>query len=904
MYELCPKHGRLYRMIIFIIMGAHCDPSTPLALPLFRTKADHIYLPCREEENFLHMIDIQTFISNLGHELFATLQNYQDLHIKELYQEFVVKACGNIEEDVSEGFQHERASVSLNDPQKGEESTGLTSDPSTSGMQTTEEVIFGWKLVIHEQTNQYYYWNIETGETSWEAPAIFAQGMEVRTDQKALPVIEETASTLSNTTAYNTLHREPFVYSTVATGDQCNGTNFISHDEEKCKPSHQAEIAKEGHSDENFVVVYPELNSGIHTEIVNSKIRTSPGSKCVDEHILVANGHPEAGLAHPTQLVRYAESLIQRLKHLERSDIQLQEWDWISRYILEIEIRLSDFNSLLVYGSSLFPYWMHSEEKLRGLECAINDHISQLTMSGQTNRDAGIISHKDGRTPHLSIEGDSELNVVNQILVSSCSSPNIDTAIIKKEADDILTLNDAPIVKGSIPAVNETVLPKEFVLQSVSSAVEDEDMDVDMEVEDEAPINDHSSRDALGAKKISPPEQFIQPDLPRDVPPSVLETEYDVPPPPDEEWIPPPPPDAEPVPPPPPDDPPSPTYIPQPPYSEAVPYLPYTAQYTMSYPLSSSEYYGPVTTEVPSLNYYAHAEEPRAVESQSAQYFDAVSTTTSTIINPIDPLVYYGLPSGPPPLVPSIIYGESGPLSYHNTTAEQKGTLKSLGESECTLLPNLKGDSVAFAVSQETEMLAEQVAPLSTTVQATITIAPVPSTTAISGAIAQSTSAAKAPTKGMRIKKKTIGVTPTLRSNKKVSSLVDKWKAAKEELHEDEEDEPQNAYEMLERKRQREIDAWRAQQIATGEAKDNANFQPLGGDWRERVKKRRRAKSSISESMQSLPDASIDGKQPPDLIELSKDLPPGWQAYWDESSQKAYYGNTITSETTWTRPAQ
>lgn len=24
---------------------------------------------------------------------------------------------------------------------------------------------------------------------------------------------------------------------------------------------------------------------------------------------------------------------------------------------------------------------------------------------------------------------------------------------------------------------------------------------------------------------------------------------------------------------------------------------------------------------------------------------------------------------------------------------------------------------------------------------------------------------------------------------------------------------------------------WRAQQIASGEARDNANFQPLGGDW-------------------------------------------------------------------------
>ncbi|MCI18913.1 putative WW domain-containing protein, partial [Trifolium medium] len=50
------------------------------------------------------------------------------------------------------------------------------------------------------------------------------------------------------------------------------------------------------------------------------------------------------------------------------------------------------------------------------------------------------------------------------------------------------------------------------------------------------------------------------------------------------------------------------------------------------------------------------------------------------------------------------------------------------------------------------------------------------------------------------------------------------WKAAKEELLEEEE-EPESVLEALERKRQREIEEWRAKQIASGEAKDNANFQ-------------------------------------------------------------------------------
>ncbi|KAF6145131.1 hypothetical protein GIB67_013482 [Kingdonia uniflora] len=154
----------------------------------------------------------------------------------------------------------------------------------------------------------------------------------------------------------------------------------------------------------------------------------------------------------------------------------------------------------------------------------------------------------------------------------------------------------------------------------------------------------------------------------------------------------------------------------------------------------------------------------------------------------------------------------------------------------------------------------------------------------------------------VRSKKRTISAAPSLRSNKKVSSLVDKWKAAKEELHEDEEDEPENAYEMLEKKRQREIEEWRAYQITSGEAKANANFQPLGGDWRERVK-RKRAKSS-REAVQTQKVVSTNGNQQPNLTEVSRELPSGWQAYWDESSKEIYYGNLITSETSWKKPTK
>ncbi|KAI3699744.1 hypothetical protein L2E82_44237 [Cichorium intybus] len=117
-------------------------------------------------------------------------------------------------------------------------------------------------------------------------------------------------------------------------------------------------------------------------------------------------------------------------------------------------------------------------------------------------------------------------------------------------------------------------------------------------------------------------------------------------------------------------------------------------------------------------------------------------------------------------------------------------------------------------------------------------------------------------------KKRIAAIVPGLRSNKKVSGLVDKWKAVKVELHKDEEDEePENALEALENKKQREIE-----QIATKEAKDNANFQPLGGDWRERVRRKRAKKQWKLKNIKER-----------DLVQLTKQLPSRWQKWGKET---------------------
>ncbi|XP_022847610.1 uncharacterized protein LOC111370144 [Olea europaea var. sylvestris] len=251
----------------------------------------------------------------------------------------------------------------------------------------------------------------------------------------------------------------------------------------------------------------------------------------------------------------------------------------------------------------------------------------------------------------------------------------------------------------------------------------------------------------------------------------------------------------------------------------------------------------------------------------------------SAVVNPFESAAYYGFQNGTvnPALLVSATAVESSGM--HSETI-----LKSLGSETA-------GSSDAHAEMGST-LLPKTIANVLQADQKCL----ISSTSSITTAIVTVATSSKVQSKVPRSKKRTAAVVSTLRSSKKVSSLVDKWKAAKEELHEEEEEEPENAYEMLEKKRQLEIEEWQALQIASGEAKDNANFQPLGGAWRERVKHKRSQKMNDTEKSES--DVATEGNQQPDLAALSRGLPFEWQVYWDDSTKKVYYGNTLTSETT------
>ncbi|XP_076882586.1 uncharacterized protein LOC143531088 isoform X2 [Bidens hawaiensis] len=637
-----------------------------------------------------------------------------------------------------------------------------TLDPAsvllTSDMQTTGDVDSGWKMVLHEESNSYYYWNVVTGETSWETPNVLTQGNESVHDPKSMSEIEETHAASVDTQANN------------------ESTNDVVL---------QAKVHNENYSD----IMANYKDEGFVTQSCDALSNAEAHHN--DSVIQDIGGHGGES-SDSFRLLQLCESLSERLKSLEGSE---GFSDKIQNLKFELDIRLADIKSLVPYGSSLLPFWLHSENQLKILESSINSEVlkhSQLTNTGEINEPKDRFQENNGE--------------------------------------------------------HENAIPTD-INPNVHHSVEDDDMDVEMEVEDTATAI--HSKDEVGGQNMAhldsrEPEQ-----------------ESGVPPPPNDDWIPPPPPpDEEPLPPPPPDEPPETPFPPQPSDIQTTQPYSYGEQYSYTYPGSGYDYYGQTNTEIPNNSYYVDTNGSHIAAPLPTVYY-------APVVNP-EPVTYYTLPDGAIPTAPVISSGLQN-VVYENFVSDQT--------KSSTVVPSVSASS----------HLSE-----SSSVKRDVSVVSTPS-------VAPTEPATKAQPKVTRIKRRTVATVPTLRANKKVSGLVDKWMAVKEELHEDEEDEPENALEVLKKKRQREIEQWHAQQIASGEAKDNANFQPLGGDWRERVRRKRAKKSTQAE--ENIANASDESKQP-DLAELSKKLPTGWQAYWDESSKQVYYGNSKTSETTWTKPTK
>ncbi|GAX81343.1 hypothetical protein CEUSTIGMA_g8774.t1 [Chlamydomonas eustigma] len=199
-------------------------------------------------------------------------------------------------------------------------------------------------------------------------------------------------------------------------------------------------------------------------------------------------------------------------------------------------------------------------------------------------------------------------------------------------------------------------------------------------------------------------------------------------------------------------------------------------------------------------------------------------------------------------------------------------------------------------------------------------------------AAAWAAAAAAAGTNGVKKRKKEdsvggvpkkLGVKSSTAKNSKVvggnkmAGLLNQWSSVRKDLEEEEEKLAQmeaESYdpEALERKRQREIEAWKAEQLRSGLAAENANFQPLQVDWRKRFggggdsskpgKKIKAQLTNASTAQPQVPDFPKRSSTKPDLEALSVGLPAGWKAMWEKGSGDIYYENKSTKETSWDRP--
>lgn len=434
------------------------------------------------------------------------------------------------------------------------------------------------------------------------------------------------------------------------------------------------------------------------------------------------------------------------------------------KYVLEVETRLSDIKSLLSYGSSLLPFWQHSERQLKRLEGAINEEIYRLAKSQVDDVMAmHSFSMADGKDKVLEegLESQIEenqnnvtflaplisdapskadmLTVVEKDLHNGSYEAVVDPKKVASSGSPTRQLENGPVVGEP---VNGLVLPGKSIPESGFHVGEDIDMDVDMEVEDAIPAGNTST----GAGDIASVEKHVQPNLSADLPSLPSEDASFVPPPPDEEWIPPPPPDNEQVPPPPPDDPPEPSYIPTTSYMETGQPLSYLGQYNLSYPDSSFTYYGQTNIQVPSSNIYGNVDGSQVDVPHVPIYYGVVpntcNETASVMVNPAQSVAYYGLQDGTMPSVPVVSaveslqkYHESGSASDIVIFSDQIGSVDTDSEAVVAVTADL-------SVGAENNMDTSGVSSTSTTIQAPASISlkeSVVSTNALSSAAATAT---------------------------------------------------------------------------------------------------------------------------------------------------------------------
>lgn len=149
------------------------------------------------------------------------------------------------------------------------------------------DVSSGWKMVLHEESNLYYYWNVTTGETSWEVPDGLAQQTVETSEENAT---RDSAQEM----------------------DAIMGTNQLS--------SEANELTKNSETSDcvNLGTKKDVSNDGCRSDAINVKegnrdANQDQGTFLLGGHSLEYNNTTDLSL----QLVKQYESLLERLNSVK-----------------------------------------------------------------------------------------------------------------------------------------------------------------------------------------------------------------------------------------------------------------------------------------------------------------------------------------------------------------------------------------------------------------------------------------------------------------------------------------------------------------------------------------------------------------------------------------------------------
>ncbi|KAI5392008.1 hypothetical protein KIW84_076698 [Lathyrus oleraceus] len=156
---------------------------------------------------YLKLLDISVSIDSVAQNngLQDTMQNSTSMDVK---------------------YSEENGSdVALGNMQNGMVSQDLMNASEHFDDQDGSGVSSGWKIVMHEESQLYYYWNVETEETSWEVPQVLIQADHLTNDPLPPASVTHTCFIFHESKPYSTnwadLHPE-----------FCYKTEFQSHEPE------------------------------------------------------------------------------------------------------------------------------------------------------------------------------------------------------------------------------------------------------------------------------------------------------------------------------------------------------------------------------------------------------------------------------------------------------------------------------------------------------------------------------------------------------------------------------------------------------------------------------------------------------------------------------------------------